>query len=59
LLTEKGFDGENTPIIKGSATGALAGDPKWVGAIDELMAAVDSYIPLASAPHRLTIPYVC
>src|SRR5438309_5144764 len=44
LLTEKGFDGDNTPIIKGSATGALAGDPKWVGAIDELMEEVDSYI---------------
>ena len=46
LLTKNGFDGDNTPIIKGSATGALAGDAKWVGAIDELMDAVDSYIPL-------------
>ena len=50
LLTEKGFDGDNTPIIKGSATGALAGDPKWVGAIDELMEAVDTYIPLPPRP---------
>jgi elongation factor Tu len=50
LLTFYGFDGENTPIIKGSATGALAGDAKWVGAIDELMAAVDSYIPLPPRP---------
>ena len=36
LLTKNGFDGDNTPIIKGSATGALAGDAKWVKAIDEL-----------------------
>ena len=50
LLTKNGFDGDNTPIIKGSATGALAGDAKWVGAIDELMEAVDSYIPLPPRP---------
>ncbi|CAN5364403.1 elongation factor Tu [soil metagenome] len=50
LLTKNGFDGDNTPIIKGSATGALAGDEKWVGAITELMDAVDSYIPLPPRP---------
>jgi len=50
LLTFYGFDGDNTPIIKGSATGALAGDDKWVKAIDELMEAVDSYIPLPPRP---------
>jgi elongation factor Tu len=50
LLTKNGFDGDNTPIIKGSATGALAGDEKWMEAIDELMAAVDSYIPLPPRP---------
>ncbi|HNA15573.1 MAG TPA: elongation factor Tu, partial [Ferruginibacter sp.] len=50
LLTSYGFDGDNTPIIKGSATGALAGEAKWVEAIDQLMEAVDSYIPL---PPRL------
>ena len=50
LLTFYGFDGDNTPIIKGSATGALAGDEKWVKAIDELMAAVDTYIPLPPRP---------
>ena len=50
LLTSYGFDGDNTPIIKGSATGALAGEEKWVKAIDELMEAVDAYIPL---PPRL------
>ncbi len=50
LLTSYGFDGDNTPIIKGSATGALAGEEKWVKAIDELMEAVDSYIPLPPRP---------
>jgi elongation factor Tu len=50
LLTTYGFDGDNTPIIQGSATGALAGDAKWIKAIDDLMAAVDSYIPLPPRP---------
>ena len=50
LLTSYGFDGDNTPIIQGSATGALAGDEKWITKINELMDAVDSYIPL---PPRL------
>src|SRR5690349_13341946 len=50
LLTSYGFDGDNTPIIKGSATGALAGEDKWVKAIDELMEAVDTYIPLPPRP---------
>jgi len=50
LLTFYGFDGDNTPIIKGSATGALAGEAKWITAIDELMEAVDSYIPLPPRP---------
>ena len=50
LLTSYGFDGDNTPIIQGSATGALAGEEKWIKAIDELMDAVDSYIPLPPRP---------
>jgi len=45
LLSEYGFPGDDTPIIRGSALKALEGDPKYVGAIEELMAAVDSYIP--------------
>ena len=44
LLTEYGFDGDNTPIIRGSALKALEGDPKYVAAIDELMDAVDNWI---------------
>ena len=50
LLSSYGFDGDNTPIIQGSATGALAGDDKWTSKIDELMEAVDSYIPLPPRP---------
>jgi elongation factor Tu len=50
LLTFYGFDGDNTPIIQGSATGALAGDAKWVKGVEELMDAVDSYIPLPPRP---------
>jgi elongation factor Tu len=50
LLSYYGFDGDNTPIIQGSATGALAGDEKWVKKIEELMDAVDSYIPLPPRP---------
>ena len=56
LLTTYGFDGDNTPIIQGSATGALAGEEKWVKAIDELMAAVDSYIPLP--PRPVDLPFL-
>ena len=51
LLTEYGYDGAETPIIRGSALKALEGDPKYVKAIDELMDAVDSYIP---TPERDT-----
>ena len=50
LLSKNGYDGDNAPIIKGSATGALAGEPQWVAAINELMDAVDSYIPLPPRP---------
>jgi elongation factor Tu len=50
LLSKNGYDGDNTPIIQGSATGALAGDAKWVKAVEDLMEAVDSYIPLPPRP---------
>src|SRR5437868_11098091 len=50
LLNFYGFDGTNTPIVKGSATGALAGEEKWVKGVEELMAAVDEYIPLPPRP---------
>ena len=45
LLSEYGFDGDNAPVIRGSALGALNGEDKWVGAINELMDAVDAYVP--------------
>jgi elongation factor Tu len=45
LLSEYDFPGDDTPVIRGSALKALEGDEKWVPAIAELMASVDSYIP--------------
>ena len=45
LLSEYGFDGDNTPIIRGSALKALEGEPKYVEAVLELMNTVDEYIP--------------
>lgn len=56
LLTSYGFDGDNTPIIQGSATGALAGDEKWIQKINDLMDAVDSYIPLP--PRLVDLPFL-
>ena len=50
LLSFYGFDGENTPVIRGSALGGLNKEPMWVEKIMELMDAVDSYIPI---PQRL------
>jgi len=50
LLTFYGFDGDNTPVIQGSALGGLNKEPKWVEKIMELMEAVDTWIPL---PERL------
>ena len=46
LLNFYNFDGDNAPIIRGSALGALNGDPQWEAKVMELMDAVDEYIPL-------------
>jgi elongation factor Tu len=46
LLNFYQFDGDNAPVIRGSALGGLNGDPKWVQKILELMNAVDEYIPV-------------
>ena len=46
LLDFYEFPGDDIPVIQGSALGGLNGEPKWVEKIDELMAAVDEYIPL-------------
>ena len=51
LLTEYGFDGDNTPIITGSALKALEGDAEYITKINELMDAVDEWIP---TPERDT-----
>ncbi|MEJ5266943.1 MAG: elongation factor Tu [Bacteroidales bacterium] len=46
LLSFYEFDGDNTPVIRGSALGALNGEPKWEAKVEELMAAVDEWIPI-------------
>ncbi|KUG06453.1 elongation factor Tu [Solirubrum puertoriconensis] len=51
LLSFYDFDGDNIPVIQGSALGGLNGDAKWVGTIEALMDAVDNFIPI---PPRLT-----
>ncbi len=50
LLSDYDFPGDDIPVIQGSALGALNGEPKWVEKVEELMSAVDEYIPL---PERL------
>jgi elongation factor Tu len=56
LLTSYGFDGDNTPIIQGSASLGLAGEPEWVAKIEQLMDAVDTYIPLP--PRPVDLPFL-
>src|SRR5690606_36422849 len=51
LLSFYEFPGDDVPVIKGSALGALNGETQWVDSIMELMDAVDNYIPI---PPRLT-----
>jgi len=51
LLSFYKYDGDNIPVIQGSALGGLNGEPKWVATIEQLMDAVDSFIPL---PARAT-----
>ena len=45
LLSSQEFDGDEAPVIRVSALKALEGDPEWVAKVEELMEAVDSYIP--------------
>jgi len=56
LLSFYNFDGDNAPIIHGSALGALNGEPKWEEKVVELMAAVDSYIPIP--PRETEKPFL-
>ncbi len=50
LLSDYDFPGDDIPVIQGSALGALNGEAEWVAKVDELMQAVDTYIPI---PERL------
>ena len=56
LLSEYGFDGDNTPVIRGSALKALEGDAAWSAKIDELMDAVDTWIE--TPVHDLEKPFL-
>jgi len=56
LLTFYGFDGDNSPIIRGSALGGLNKEPVWVEKIIELMDAVDTWIPLP--PRDIDKPFL-
>ncbi|ALO47811.1 elongation factor Tu [Hoylesella enoeca] len=56
LLDQYEYDGENTPIIRGSALGALNGVEKWVDSVMQLMDAVDTWIPLP--PREVDKPFL-
>ena len=56
LLSFYQYDGDNAPVIKGSALGALNGEAKWVATVDELMDAVDTYIQLP--PRDVDKPFL-
>jgi len=56
LLTKYGFPGDKTPIIRGSATAALDGKPEGEKAIQELMDAIDNFIPLP--PREVDKPFL-
>ncbi|MBC8005735.1 MAG: elongation factor Tu [Verrucomicrobia bacterium] len=56
LLTFYGFDGDNSPVIQGSALGALNGEPEWEAKVMELMNAVDAWIPLP--PRDIDKPFL-
>ena len=56
LLSFYEYDGDNTPVIKGSALGALNGEPQWVATVEELMDAVDTYIELP--PRDVDKPFL-
>ncbi|MBQ7041907.1 MAG: elongation factor Tu [Muribaculaceae bacterium] len=56
LLSSYEYDGDNTPIIRGSALGALNGEAQWEAKVMELMAAVDEWIPLP--PRDIDKPFL-
>jgi elongation factor Tu len=56
LLSEYGFPGDEVPVVRVSALKALEGDPRWVSSIDNLLDAVDAYVPVP--PRELGEPFL-
>src|SRR3546814_19044567 len=56
LLSKYNFDGDNTPVIRGSATKAIAGEAEWVAKLDELYNAIDTWIP--EPPRETDKPFL-
>ncbi|WP_171170525.1 elongation factor Tu [Streptomyces sp. I05A-00742] len=56
LLSAHGYPGELTPVVRVSARGALAGDPRWTATIEALLDAVDTYVPVP--PRRTDAPFL-
>jgi elongation factor Tu len=56
LLSFYEYDGDNTPVIRGSALGALNGEPKWVATVEQLMDAVDTWIEIP--PRAVDKPFL-
>ncbi|MFE2479677.1 elongation factor Tu [Streptomyces sp. NPDC059389] len=62
LLTANGYGGDGAPLVRVSGLGALEGDPRWTGAIEALLDAVDTYVPMpvryTDAPFLLPVENV-
>ncbi|MFE3577739.1 elongation factor Tu [Streptomyces vinaceus] len=62
LLTANGYGGDSAPVVRVSGLGALEGDPRWTGAIEALLDAVDTYVPMpvryTDAPFLLPVENV-
>ncbi|MEU6868115.1 elongation factor Tu [Streptomyces sp. NPDC046876] len=62
LLTAHGYGGDSAPVVRVSGLGALDGDPRWTGAIEALLDAVDTYVPMpvryTDAPFLLPVENV-
>jgi elongation factor Tu len=56
LLSKYQFPGDDTPVIRGSALGALNGEAKWEAKVDELMEAVDTFVPLPA--RAVDLPFL-
>src|SRR3546814_17276403 len=56
LLSKYNFDGDNTPVIRGSATKAIAGEAEWVAKLEELYNAIDTWIP--EPPRETDKPFL-